>query len=148
MRLCEFAIVSLVLVLTHSSAVWAGTKLITEEEASRPPPKGAVAADRRGVLRGPKLDLILPDSAMHSPIHLQIKFVSFGDTKIDPDSITATYLRTPNVDLTDRIKRFATAEGIDMPDAEVPPGEHIIRVDIRDTAGHPGSASYILKVLP
>lgn len=148
MRLCGIGIVGLALFLSNPGTAWAGPKLITDEEAGRPPPTGAVAVDMRGVLRGPKLDLISPDTAIRSPLHLQIKFEAFGGAKIDPDSVKATYLRTPNVDLTDRIKRFSTAEGIDMPDAEVPAGEHMVRVDIKDTAGHPASASYVLKVLP
>ena len=148
MRLCGIAIVGVALALSNSGTAWAGPKLITDEEAGRPPPTGAVVADMRGVLRGPKQDLISPDTAMHSPLHLQIKFESFGGTKIDLASIKATYLRTPNVDLTDRIKQFSTSEGIDMPDAEVPAGEHMVRVEIKDTAGHPASASYVLKVLP
>src|ERR1051325_9366064 len=76
------------------------TQLITEEEAKLPPPKGAIATDRRGILRGPKIDFVSPGNPTQSPLHLQLKFESYGGTKIDPDSIKVIYLRTPNVDLT------------------------------------------------
>jgi len=35
--------------------------------------------------------------------------------------------------LPSRIKPFALATGIDMPDAQVPPGEHLVRVDVKDS---------------
>src|SRR3974390_3332479 len=79
------------------------TQLITEEEAKLPPPKGAVAADRRGIMRSPKVKFISTGDAVHSPLHLQLEFEAFGGAKIDPDSVKVTFLRTPNVDLTSRI---------------------------------------------
>src|SRR5712671_6028873 len=99
-----------------SGVARAATKLITEEEAKLPPPKGAIAADRRGILRGPKIDFVSPAEPVRSPVHLQLKFESFGGAKIDPTSIKVLYLRTPNVDLTPRIKQFVIPTGIDIPD--------------------------------
>jgi hypothetical protein len=124
------------------------TQLITEEEAKLPPPKGAIAADRRGILRGPKVEFISPGETVHSPLRLQLKFEAFGGSKIDPESVKMTFLRTPNVDLTPRIKPFVQAAGIDMPDTDVPPGEYMVRVDVKDSDGHPGTVSFVLKVSP
>jgi hypothetical protein len=122
--------------------------LITEEEAKLPPPRGAVAADRRGITRGPKIDVVLVGEPVHSPMHFQLKFESFGGAKIDPESVKVTYLRTPNVDLTPRIKAFVQPTGIDMPDVELPVGDHMVRVDIKDSDGRVGSTSFVLKVAP
>ncbi len=113
-----------------------------------PPPKGAVATDRRGITRGPKIDFIPASDPLHSPMHLQVKFESFGGAKIDPDSVKITYLRTPNVDLTSRIRSFVKATGIDIPDAELPVGDHMLRVDVKDSDGRTGSTSFVLKVTP
>src|SRR4051812_3793697 len=99
--------------------------LITEEEAKLPPLKGAVPTDRRGVTRGPKITYVEESEPIRSPMHLRLTFESFGGAKIDLNSIKVTYLRTPNVDLTARIKSFVRAEGIDIPDVELPAGEHI-----------------------
>jgi hypothetical protein len=126
----------------------AANVLITEQEAKLPPPRGAVAADRRGITRGPKIDVVLQGDQLHSPMHFQLKFESFGGAKIDPDSVKVTYLRTPNVDLTPRIKPFVQPTGIDMPDAELPVGDYMVRVDIKDTDGRVGSTSFVLKVVP
>ena len=122
--------------------------LITEDEAKLPPPKGAIAADRRGITRGPRIEVVGDREQSHSPIHLQLRFESFGGSKIDPGSLRVTYLRTPNVDLTERVKSFAGVTGLDIPDAELPPGDHLIRVDIKDTDGRTGSTSFLLKISP
>ena len=124
------------------------TQLITEDEAKLPPPKGAIATDRRGILRGPKVEVVSPSDAVSSPLRLQLKFESFGGAKIDPDSVKVIFLRSPNVDLTARVKPFIQADGINMQDAELPPGEYIVRVDIKDSDGRPGTASFVLKVAP
>ena len=124
------------------------TQLITQEEAKLPPPKGAIAADRRGILRGPKVEVVTPSEEVHSPLRLQLKFEAFGGAKINPESVRVIYLRTPNVDLTPRIKPFIQPDGIDMPDAELPPGDYTVRVDVKDSEGRPGTISFTLKVSP
>ena len=134
--------------MSASFPAYASQVLITEEEAHLPPPKGAVATDRRGITRGPKVEFIANGDGGHSPMHLQLKFESYGGAKIDPDSVRVTYLRTPNVDLTNRIKPFVQPTGIDMPDVQLPTGEHMVRVDIKDSDGRIGTTSFILKVTP
>lgn len=134
--------------VTIASLPARAAQLITAEEAKLPPPKGAIATDRRGITRGPKVDVMTAADQVKSPMHLQLKFEPYGGAKIDPDSVKVTYLRTPNVDLTARVKSFVQATGIDMPDVELPAGEHMVRVDIKDTDGRAGTTSFVLKVLP
>ncbi|MET4066401.1 hypothetical protein ABID58_001184 [Bradyrhizobium sp. S3.2.6] len=134
--------------LLFSGAARAATQLITEEEAKLPPPKGAVAADRRGILRGPKVEFVSPSDSVSSPVHLVLKFESFGGARIDPDSVKVMFLRTPNVDLTARVKPFVEASGINIQDAELPAGEYMVRVDIKDSDGRPGTSIFTLKVAP
>ena len=137
-----------VIVSSMAMPAFAGTILITEEEARLPPPRGAVAADRRGVTRGPKIKFVEDGEQFHSPVHLQLTFESFGGAKIDTDSVRMTYLKNPNVDLTPRIKSFVQAGGIDIPDVELPAGEHMVRIDVKDSDGRTGTVSIILKVAP
>lgn len=124
------------------------TQLITEEEARLPPPKGAVAVDQRGIMRGPKVEFVSPGASASSPMPLVLKFQSYGGAKIDLDSVRMIFLRTPNVDLTSRVKPFVKADGINMQDAELPPGEYTVRVDIKDSDGRSGTAIFTLKVAP
>jgi hypothetical protein len=134
--------------MSASIPAYAGYILITDDEAKLPPPKGAIATDRRGVTRSPKIELVDNTEPVHSPMHLQLRFQSFGGAKIDPDSVKVTYMRTPNVDLTGRVKPFVQAAGIDMPDVDLPVGDHMVRVDIKDSDGRIGTTSFVLKVAP
>jgi hypothetical protein len=143
-----FAIAIAAVVSSAAIPASAAHVLITEEEAKLPPPKGAVATDRRGVTRGPKIKYVEENEPIHSPMHLQLTFESFGGAKIDPDSVKVTYLRTPNVDLTARIKSFVNATGIDIPDVQLPAGDHMVRVDVKDSDGRLGSTSFVLRVAP
>jgi hypothetical protein len=124
----------------------AAEMLITVEEAQLPPPKGAVSVDRRGVTRGPKVELLFPADEIQSPTKIQLKFQSFGGATIDLAAFKMIYLRTPNVDLTPRIKAYLQPTGIDMPEVVLPPGEHMLRVDIKDSDGRAGGTSFVLKV--
>ena len=126
----------------------ANVVLITMEEAQLPPPKGAIAMSARGVTRGPKVELVPQAGAIRSPVRLQLKFQTYGGSKVDLDAVQATYLRTPNVDLTPRIKPFVNATGIDVPAAELPPGDHMVRIDIKDSDGRAATANFVLKVEP
>lgn len=137
-----------VMVITGSLPANAGQVLITPEEAALPPPKGAVATERRGITRGPKVDVVTSPGEIRSPMRFQLKFEPYGGAKIDPDSVKVIYLRTPNVDLTQRIKAFFKPTGIDIPEVELPPGDHMVRVDVKDSDGRIGTTSFVLKVVP
>lgn len=150
MRICNVGFwfgFLVVLMASGTPAQAAPPVLITPEEAALPPPKGAVATERRGITRGPKVDVVTTGQ-LKSPTRLQVKFEPYGGSKIDPDSVKMIYLRTPNVDLTSRIKSWILPGGIDMPEVVLPAGEHMVRVDIKDTDGRIGTASFILKVAP
>jgi hypothetical protein len=40
------------------------------------------------------------------------------------------------------------ATGMDIPDVELPVGEHTVRVDIKDSEGRIGSTVFVLRVTP
>src|ERR1700752_4137764 len=124
------------------------TALITPEEAALPPMKGAVPNSNRGITRGPKITVLEESSAKPSPIHLQVKFQPLGGSTIDLEGLKVIYLKQPNVDLTPRVKPFVQPTGIDMPDALLPPGDHLVRIDVKDSAGRVSTTSFVLKVAP
>lgn len=124
------------------------TALITPEEAALPPMKGAVPNSNRGITRGPKITVLEESSAKPSPIHLQVKFQPLGGSTIDLEGLKVIYLKQPNVDLTPRVKPFVQPTGIDMPDALLPPGDHLVRIDVKDSEGRVSTTSFLLKIAP
>jgi len=121
--------------------------LIKEDEARQPGPSGSFTT--RGITRGPAVKLVSPDpavGAVKSPFNLKVAFEPRGGAKIDPASVSVTYLRAQPVDLLPRVKAGLSAGGIDLAGAEVPPGEHQIRVTVQDSEGRQTSSVLQLNV--
>ena len=109
--------------------------LISAKEAALPPASGALAT--RGISRGPAVKLTSPeaDTPVVAPFDFKVTFEPRGDAKIDPSSVKVVYMKSPFVDLTPRLKSAISANGIDFAKAEVPPGNHTIRVTVKDSEG-------------
>jgi hypothetical protein len=136
-----------------ASALLTGTAgaetLISAQEAALPPAGQGLAL--RSISRGPRAELESPgpqDGAVKSPLDFKIGFHAFGGTTIDLASVRVTYLKKPAVDLTPRLKKYLKPTGLEMPVAEIPPGEHEIRIDLKDSDGHPGTSILKIKVSP
>lgn len=140
-------LVTLVLSTHPTAAAIAGMVLITPEEAQLPTLKGVFAS--RAITRGPRIDFSGADADdFRSPLRLQLKFRGFGGATIDLNSLRVTYLKIPNIDLTPRVKPYAKRTGIEIPDAEAPPGDHLVRVEIQDSEGRRTSTTFVLSVAP
>jgi hypothetical protein len=134
-------------VAAYTPKAAAGVVLITVEEAKLPVPKEIVSS--RAITRGPRIQVAgIDDGKLHSPLHFTVRFLAFGGSTIDLSSLVVTYLRGPNIDLTQRIRAFVQPAGIDIPDAEVPPGEHTIRVELKDSEGRRAMTNFVLAVAP
>ena len=121
--------------------------LITEAEAKLPNTID-VSMTTRGLTRGPGIEQLSPNpnQAVTSPLPFKIKFDIRNKIEVDPDTIKLTYIKANLVDLTARIKKYVTAGGINMDQAEVPPGTHILRLDVTDKQGRVGTAMIKLVV--
>lgn len=125
--------------------------LITEREAKLPSLVSAeLPRSQRAITRGPKVLVVSPAAGdpIKSPVKLKLKFDSFGGAKIDTDSIKIVYVKNPEVDLTKRVKQFIAEDGkgLELDGARVPPGDHLIKVELKDSDGRPASTSFVLKV--
>jgi len=120
-------------------------KLITDKEARRPT---APPAEDRGITRAPTITLETPVKPVvaHKPFELKIELKAHGGATIDPAKIHVTYLKEPSIDLTQRLRPFVTADGIDMPDAEAPAGDHPLRIDVEDSDGRDSHTIITLAV--
>ena len=131
-------------ILVSLEAVYAAP-LITTKEAALPPATKVVT---RGISRGPSIKFVSPTagSTVSSPFDLRIIFEPRGDSKVDVNSVKVTYLKFPYVDLTPRLKSSITASGINFQNAEVPSGEHAVKLSVQDTEGRETNAEFNLIV--
>jgi hypothetical protein len=121
--------------------------LITEREAKLP--DADVRA--RGPMLGPKVIVVSPARdarAVKSPFALVIRFEGRDGVQVDLNSLIVTYEKSPPVDLTERVKEFLTSSGIAMPQAETPPGDHRIHVEIKDVDGRLGGTEFSIDAAP
>jgi hypothetical protein len=120
-------------------------QLITESEAALPSDR----AHDRGILRGPTIVIVSPAPAagtIRSPLSLRIRFEAHDGATIDVDTVLLTYMKKPAVDLTQRIRRFIAPTGINVEDAQVPPGTHTLRVNVSDSHGHISRTDFTFTV--
>ena len=123
--------------------------LVTKEEAALPAGPLPVLQMRGSPTRRPKIVVISPPPSaglVHSPLDLKLQFHAFGGGEIDPGSVVVTYLKQPAIDITQRIMPFITADGVNIPQAEVPPGKHQFWVELKDTTGRIGGAEFDFQV--
>ncbi len=135
------------------SQVAHGEILISAEEAARPvhPSVKGPTIIVKSAVRKPTVEIdsrTLQGTPLKSPLNFIVKFTPHGGTKVDPQSVQVTYLRTPEIDLTPRLQKYISASGIDLKSAEVPPGEHFLRVSLKDTGGTENSVVIQLIVSP
>jgi hypothetical protein len=123
-------------------------QLITEAEAAMPA-SADTGMTLRGITRGPSVEVVSPaaNAKIKSPLALVVKFNARNNATIDKDSVKVTYIKAKTVDLTSRVKAFVKDDGIDMEKAEVPPGNHTIRVDVKDSQGRASTAMIKLSVV-
>jgi hypothetical protein len=116
----------------------AAFELITPAEAALPPGKVPSVEARGSPTRRPSITVIAPSGpgAVYSPLDFKLSFSAFGGAAIDPNSVVVTYIKQPDIDITQRVKAFITANGIDISRAEVPPGQHQFWIELKDNSGN------------
>ncbi len=118
--------------------------LITPKEAKLPDAAGGL--NTRGISRGPGIKVISPESGAQTKglFEFKVDFEPRGGATIDKSSVKVTYMKSPVVDLTPRIKSSVTDTGIDMKNAEIPPGEHQVKISVKDSDGREASTTTTL----
>jgi hypothetical protein len=121
--------------------------LITEAEAKLPNAPDA-SMTMRGITRGPGIEQVSPnpDHSVSAPFPLKIKFQIRNNVAIDPDTVKLALVKAKPVDLTERVKKHLTEDGIEMSRADVPPGTYLLRLDVKDKQGRAGIAIIKLQV--
>ena len=124
-------------------------ELISPAEAALP--AGTIPAlDLRGSpTRRPNVIVVSPPPGaglVYSPLNLKLNFRAFGGAQINLDSVVVTYIKQPAIDITQRIQPYITADGIDVLQAEVPPGEHKFWIELKDQDGRIGGGEFTFEV--
>jgi len=138
------------LISLFATAIPAGAfELITTAEAALPAGTVPALELRGSPTRRPNVIVVSPPpnaGLMHSPLDLKLQFRAFGGAVIDPGSVVVTYLKEPAIDITQRIAPFITAQGINLPGAEVPPGKHQFWVELKDKDGRIGGGEFSFQI--
>jgi len=125
-------------------------QLITPEEAALPAGPVPGFQLRGSPTRRPNVTVISPPptaGVLHSPLNLKLQFRAFGGAAIDPNSVVVTYLKEPAIDITQRIMSFISADGINVSQAEVPPGKHQFWIELKDNDGRIGGTEFTFQVV-
>jgi len=116
-------------------------QLITSDEARQPDAvPGEVRGVREGVTagdpQGPEIVVDSPEDGKHyqPPVAIEIAFRPRA-SQVDVTSLEVAYLKWISIDITDRVRPYATASGIRVANAELPKGSHKVRVTIADVEG-------------
>jgi hypothetical protein len=141
-----------VLIVTQlivAAALWQSTRAggagatvwITSEEAQLPPYQGIPRFKTRGISLGPRIVVLAPPANGEAflsarPVALHVRFEPVSNVPIDIHTLRVTYLRLLGIDITDRVRPYVNDHGIDIDNAEIPPGEHRIELQIGDREGH------------
>ncbi len=83
------------------------------------------------------MELVSPgsDGNIPSQSRIHIQFSTRNGIKLKLDTFKMTYMKSPLVDLTQRVTPYLSDSGIDVPKAILARGRHIIRLEISDVDG-------------
>lgn len=143
-----FSLIAVAAVVFVSAPPLRADILVTDAEARLPPPARAAGTASRAITRGPRIEFAGVTDPARSPVRLQFRFEAFGGATVNLASLRLMYLKTPLIDLTDRIKPYVRATGLDMPRAELPAGEHAMRLELADSDGRTAVSNFVIRVAP
>jgi hypothetical protein len=139
------ACLALSLVATNPAAAF---QLITAAESALPPGTVPSFEVRGSPTRLPSIAVVSPAGmgTLYSPVNVKLRFTAFGGAAIDPETVVVIYVKQPDIDITPRLKSFITANGIEISQADVPPGLHQFWVQLKDTEGRTNGREFDFQV--
>ncbi len=110
---------------------------------------GTVAISEAGDLTlGPAIKVIAPKENMVqiAPFDIDIRFEQRGAAVVDLASLKVFLMKLWNIDITDRVKPYASGDGIHLTHADFPKGQHTIKIAIADHEGHESARTMTVMV--
>ena len=142
------AIICLTVALSVCSAAEA-VVLLTKEEAAMQDAPGGVYEVGRPLNSGPKIMIVVPETnhEYKSPLAIEVQFIPREGSEVDLSKFKVECLKFFNIDITDRVKRYTTKQGVKVDRAELPAGIHKLRITIGDTGGGITQDIFVVKVI-
>ena len=136
--------------LSLSTSAFAGSDawLIMPEEAAMAPASEERLLQSRGLSeKGPTIDVVKPAEGgeVPSPLEILIRFAARTEA-VDVSSLKVSLLKVIPIDITDRVRPYATAKGIDVKEAKIPAGKHRVRISVGDTTGGISTREVLFEV--
>lgn len=118
-----------------------------EEAAAAPAPEESLIRSRGLTSKGPRIDVLKPveDEPQRSPLEIQVRFHP-NPTAVNPDSIKVQLVKFISIDITDRVKPYLSESGIDVKEANIPSGRHLVRITVSDGKGETSAREIELQV--
>lgn len=112
-------------------------ELITVQEAGIPDPPPRHFEAERPLAAGPIVEVVSPQNGKtyKSPVPIQIRFQPRDGKEIDLSSFKVELLKLFTIDITYKLLPYTSKDGINLPEADIPPGKHMIRVSLGDVTG-------------
>jgi hypothetical protein len=136
---CGIAALVLCIHATSTARIEENAWLITPEEAAMAPSPGAGKGDIAvggDADLGPSIHVVKPinGGSAPPPVEVDIKF-SPKLSPVDLASLKVSVVKFINIDITDRVREYASAKGILVPAANIPQGKYTVRVSVADKDG-------------
>jgi len=121
--------------------------LITAEEAATPgaPANNVDQFTTRGLGpfevgreldTGPLIEVLKPatNKVEVTPVEVSVKFAA-RSAPVDISSLKVQVVKLVPIDITERVRPYTDIQGIHIPDAKLPSGEHKVRISLADKEG-------------
>lgn len=99
---------------------------------------GTAAIAEAGELnQGPSIVVVAPaaNAVLETPCNIKIRFEQTGPASVDLATLKVTLMTLWGIDLTERVRPYASREGIHMANADIPKGQHTLKIAISDADG-------------
>lgn len=97
---------------------------------------------------GPSIEVVKPEQNLDliPPVSIIIRFIPNGK-EVDLSSLKVEVVKIFAIDITNRVRPYATQKGIQADNAILPAGEHKFRITIGDVDGGISRKEFLLKIL-
>lgn len=123
--------------------------LIQPDEARAPDAPASLRLPMSLVSNGPRITVHKPEllNQVRSPVDILVTFApSESGAKPDLSTLRVHLLKFINIDITDRMKKYIKGDRLDVTGAEVPTGNHRLRVTVADVTGQENQREFRLVI--